>query len=255
MKIKEDLYSYNYRDGRVASVEKNGRSVLEIKRDAMTGEVTGLALPGTWETIGLDVTAERPVVESIGGKNVVSRVEKTLSEVTPASGGSKVTFEQAVNGELNPTIKLGDQLIAWNPATKKIVKDGEWTYDIKPGAGPFDNAAIGRNNAKSQSEFWHRDNAKGEEIVQGIDGSKKVTTWFTSGNLAGRLRKRTKTVDGKTTVAYRPIYDETAKITRMIVHDKMFAPYTDDKGGFRLIPWEEFQSKVTNENFTKRNAL
>ena len=143
MKIKEDLYSYNYRDGRVASVEKNGKSVLEIKRDAMTGEVTGLALPGTWETIGLAATAERPVVESIGGKNVVSRVEKTLGEVTPASGGAKVTFEQAVNGELNPTIKLGDQLIAWNPATKKIVKDGEWTYDIKAGAGPFDNAAIG----------------------------------------------------------------------------------------------------------------
>jgi len=256
MKIKEDLYSYNYRDGRVASVEKNGRSVLEIKRDAMTEEVTGLALPGTWETIGLAVTAERPVVESIGGKNVVSRVEKTLSEVTPASGSDgKVTFEQTVNGELNPTIKLGDQLIAWNPATKKIVKDGEWTYDITPASSAFANAAIGRKNTKNESEFWHRDNAKGEEIVQGIDGSKKVTTWFTSGNLAGRLRKRTKTVDGKTTVAYRPIYDETAKITRMIVHDKMFAPYTDDKGGFRLIPWEEFQTKVTSENFPKRNAL
>jgi hypothetical protein len=210
MKIKEDLYSYNYRDGRVASVEKNGRSVLEIKRDAMTGEVTGLALPGTWETIGLAATAERPVVESIGGKNVVSRVEKTLGEVTPASGGgSKVTFEQAVNGELNPTIKLGDQLIAWNPASKKIAKDGEWTYDIKPGAGPFDNAAIGRENAKNQSEFWHYDGAKGQEIVQELGGARKVTSWFISGKLAGKVRNK---VDENGHILQKNIYDEFGRL-------------------------------------------
>ena len=214
MKIKEDLYSYNYRDGQVASVEKNGKSVLEIKRDAMTGEVTGLALPGTWETIGLAATAERPVVESIGGKNVVSRVEKTLGEVTPASGGGKVAFEQTVNGELNPTIKLGDQLIAWNPATKKIVKDGEWTYDIKPGAGAFDNASIARENATNQSEFWHRDNAKGKEVVQGIDGSKKVTTWFTSGKLAGKVRSEVAYLNDMQISSKSKVYDELGRIIR-----------------------------------------
>jgi hypothetical protein len=199
----------------VASVEKNGRSVLEIKRDTMTGEVTGLALPGTWETIGLAATAERPVVESIGGKNVVSRVEKTLGEVTPASGGGKVAFEQAVNGELNPTIKLGDQLIAWNPASKKIIKDGEWSYDIKPGAGPFDNAAIGRENARNQSEFWHRDNAKGEEIVQGVDGNKKVTTWFISGRLLGMPRSTELYVSGES-FQKKYIYDDRGNLLRLM---------------------------------------
>ena len=215
MKIKEDLYSYNYRDGRVASVEKNGKSVLEIKRDAMTGEVTGLALPGTWETIGLAATAERPVVESIGGKNVVSRVEKTLGEVTPASGGGKVAFEQAVNGELNPTIKLGDQLIAWNPATKKIAKDGEWSYDIKPGAGPFDNAAIGRENARNQSEFWHRDNAKGRKIITTLDGITKTDSWFTSGVLSGKLRKVEEFRNGVSSIVSNISYDERGRIIHM----------------------------------------
>ena len=209
MKIKEDLYSYNYRDGRVASVEKNGRSVLEIKRDTMTGEVTGLALPGTMETIGLAATAERPIVESIGGKNVVSRVKKTLGEVTPASGGGKVAFEQSVNGELNPTIKLGDQLITWSPATKKIIKDGEWTYDIEPGAGPFDNAAIGRENATNQSEFWHYDGAKGQEIVQGLEGARKVTSWFISGKLAGKVRNK---VDENSHILQKNIYDEFGRL-------------------------------------------
>jgi hypothetical protein len=214
MKIKEDLYNYNYRNGRVASVEKNGRSVLEIKRDAMTGEVTGLALPGTWETIGLAATAERPVVESIGGKNVVSRVEKTLGEVTPPSGGGKVTFEQSVNGELNPTIKLGDKLITWSPANKKIVKDGEWTYDIKPGAGPFDNAAIGRENARNQSEFWHRDNAKGEETMLQADGTKRTVRWFSSGSLAGKPRTIVHSVNNSLVQFAKYSYDEWGNMIR-----------------------------------------
>ena len=220
MKIKEDLYSYNYRDGRVASVEKNGRSVLEIKRDAMTGEVTGLALPGTWETIGLAVTAERPVVESIGGKNVVSRVEKTLSEVTPASGSDgKVTFEQTVNGELNPTIKLGDQLIAWNPATKKIVKDGEWTYDITPASSAFANAAIGRKNAKNESEFWHYDGGKGIEIVRKLDGTQTTTSWFTSGKMVGALRKRVETANGKERTIYQASFNENGNLFREVLEN------------------------------------
>jgi hypothetical protein len=146
---------------------------------------------------------------------VVSRVEKTLGEVTPASGGGKVTFEQAVNGELNPTIKLGDKLITWSPATKKIAKDGEWTYDIKPGAGPFDNAAIGRENTRNQSEFWHRDNARGEEIVQGIDGSKKVTTWFVSGKLAGKRRSIVEAKsDGTSITLLKLSYDEEGRVNR-----------------------------------------
>jgi YD repeat-containing protein len=231
MKIKEDLYSYNYRNGRVASVEKNGKSVLEIKRDAMTGEVTGLALPGTWETIGLAPTAERPVVESIGGKNVVSRVEKTLGEVTPASGGGKVTFEQAVNGELNPTIKLGDQLIAWNPATKKIVKDGEWTYEIKPGAGPFDNAAIGRENARNQSEFWHHDVTQGKENIVDSHGQNSTRKWFTSGKLLNKERSLNLTsAAGQQLYSFKASYDENGRLVNYIEDRDVYVLTYDQQG-------------------------
>jgi YD repeat-containing protein len=232
MKIKEDLYNYNYRNGRVASVEKNGRSVLEIKRDAMTGEVTGLALPGTWETIGLAATAERPVVESIGGKNVVSRVEKTLGEVTPASGSDgKVTFEQTVNGELNPTIKLGDQLIAWNPSTKKIAKDGEWTYDIKPGAGPFDNAAIGRENARNQSEFWHHDVTQGKENIVDSHGQNSTRKWFTSGKLLNKERSLNLTsAAGQQLYSFKASYDENGRLVNYIEDRDVYVLTYDQQG-------------------------
>ena len=145
---------------------------------------------------------------------MVSRVEKTLGEVTPASGGGKVTFEQAVNGELNPTIKLGDQLITWNSATKKIATDGEWTYDIKPGAGPFDNAAIGRQNAKNQSEFWHRNNTKGEETMLQADGTKRTERWFSSGSLAGKPRTIVHSVNNSLVQFAKYSYDEWGNMIR-----------------------------------------
>jgi YD repeat-containing protein len=215
MKIKEDLYSYNYRDGRVASVEKNGKSVLEIERDAMTGEVTGIALPGTWETISLAATAERPVVESIGGKSVVSRVEKTLGEVTPASGGGKVAFEQAVNGELNPTIKLGDQLIAWNPASKKIAKDGEWTYDVKAPSAFGENAFISRRNTKNQLESWGQNDVSGVTKIRDVDGVNMSFYRFTSGNLQGKLRK-IEFFSSQGSAQQRFYYDDQGRPTRIL---------------------------------------
>ena len=214
MKIKEDLYSYNYRDGQVASVEKNGKSVLEIKRDAMTGEVTGLALPGTWETIGLAATAERPVVESIGGKNVVSRVEKTLGEVTPASGAAKVTFEQAVNGELNPTIKLGDQLITWNSATKLIISDNAWMYNIRPSLVEWFNASIARKNKSNQEELWFYDASTGKETVETADGHRIINAWFTSGILSGKKRYTEERKDNRTTIS-KYIYTESGRLERI----------------------------------------
>ena len=49
---------------------------------------------------------------------------------------------------------MGDRLIVWNGTNQLIVKDGEWTYDIKPNEeNPWGNAAIGRTNANGEKEF------------------------------------------------------------------------------------------------------
>jgi YD repeat-containing protein len=121
-------------------------------------------------------------------------LQKSLAKLTFHDGTTK-EYEFAVNDNLEPTVRIiggsQERLISWNPLAKQILKDGDWAYDIKPGEGLFANAAIGRTNEKGQREFWFYNGPKGEEIVHSFDGSSKITSWFTSGKLAGKLRQIT----------------------------------------------------------------
>ena len=117
---------------------------------------------------------------------------------------------------MRPTLKIGDRLIVWDAGSRHIVKHGEWTYTItEPDEKyPLDNAAIGRKNAKGQTEFWHRDGRNGQEITQGVDGVRKIRTWFTSGILAGKVRKAVEVAGEKTATIYRAAYDENGRLLR-----------------------------------------
>ncbi len=236
----------DFRDGRIVSMDLKGRK-LQIERTVdgtvalKEGSSTLLAVQkgltkeglemkwGNGEILGITQVA-RPLVEVIGGRAVIGRTVESLGAITRGNG-EKRTWEYAVDEKLRPSLKQGDRLITWNPTTRHIVTDADWTYDIQPGEGPRDaNAAIGRTNAQGQKEFWHYDKAKGEEIVQGIDGVKKITTWFTSGKLSGLLRKvsvRTPSGELKTE---NNVYDEEGKILRQNTTDSV-AYYAPDGSG------------------------
>ncbi|MBE2203558.1 MAG: hypothetical protein IAE94_04405 [Chthoniobacterales bacterium] len=208
MHLKDRKFDFLYEGNRVSEIREGNLPVLRVEKEAITGEVTGFRLADNRQ-IRLE-RSQRPRVQVINNQNLVGGMDQSLSKITHADGTVR-TIEYAVDDKLNPTMKLGDRLIVWNPASKTIIKDGGWTYDIKSGAGLFDNAAIGRKNAKNQSEFWHRDGAKGEEIFQGIDGVKNVTSWFTSGQLAGRMRQSAE--------RYRQAYDEHGNLMRQFLGD------------------------------------
>ena len=228
MQLKERKFDFLYEGNRVSEIREGNLPVLRVEKEAITGEVTGFRLADNRQ-IGLE-RSQRPRVQVINNQNLVGGMDQGLSKITQADGSVR-TIEYGVDDKLNPTMKLGDRLIVWNPASKKIVKDGDWTYDIKPGAGPFDNAAIGRRNAKNQSEFWHRDGAKGEEIVQGIDGIKSVTTWFTSGYLAGAIRKKEEISRGAGRLVFLASYDESGKLIRETMSNgDINRIYYDEKG-------------------------
>ncbi len=211
MRLKDDNFNYVYRNGRVASVEKNGRSILQVKSDDKTGDVSGISLPASRDEIVLDISGERPIIESVAGRNVVSRIEKTLAEVTN-SAGHKEAFRQLVNDEMLPTIKTEDTMIAWSAESRKIISDTTWSYDVKAGFGPFDNAAIGRRNAKQQTEFWHNDSTKGTEVISTADGRTVVTKRFTSGIIAEKVRTVFEIRNGVQSVLFKARYGEDGSL-------------------------------------------
>lgn len=117
--------------------------------------------------------------------------------------------------EINPILKFPDREIVWDAATRKVIRDGVWTYSIKPGSTPEANAAITRTNMRNQKEFWHRNEAKGEEISEDIDGVRKITTWFTSGRLRGRTRKEEEIENGMTKSFCKYSYNEKGQLIRI----------------------------------------
>ena len=133
------------------------------------------------------------------------------------------------------------------------MKDNDWTYDIKADEkNPLAFAAIGRKNRQGQSEFWHKDDARGTETIQTLDGVKKVKSWFTRGVLAGKPRKIEETKEGQTTTTYRAAYDENGKLIREVVGQQqgVATVSTYDEGRLKAIqyPNGELESYVYTKN-------
>jgi YD repeat-containing protein len=198
---------------------------MTLEQDQATGLAKSIQIGDQKYQLAYD---GKPRIENVQGQNLVGGVEPSLHQITypQEQGGKKETYDFAVTEKILPDLKITDtegkeRMIVWG-LDGRMLQDGEWSYDIKPGSDPKGNAAIGRTNAKNQREFWHRDLAKGKEIVQGIDGVKKVTLWFISGKLLGRVRQSN---DG-----YRQEYNEHGYLIRQHLGDT-FVEYHRSQNG------------------------
>jgi hypothetical protein len=214
MQLKNEKFDYAYKGNQVESIQMNGRTILEVKSDDKTGNVTGISLPNTRELIGLQQTGSRPRIELDGEGRIVSRLDKTLSEVTK-SDGSKERFEFGVDAQRNPTMQLNNTTVVWNSATKKVTREGGWDYRINPAANLFEKAYVERQNEKGKVELWHYNGAKGEEVVQGLDGVKKVRRWFTTGILMGQTKEVSLSRRNGEKASRKNIFDELGRIARI----------------------------------------
>ena len=209
-----------------AALKQGASTLLAVQRSPLREEIELHVGQNRKLMVGY---ASRPIIEVVAGQPVVRMQVKSLGSITAEGGTSRRTWDYAVDEKLNTTMTIGKRKIVWSPTTRYALADGEWKYEIKPGEGVRDNAAIGRTNAKGQNEFWHHDKAKGEEIVQGIDGVKKVTSWFTSGKLSGKIRKYETFKNGERTNAHSWIYDDKTRLVRETVDDQIITCAYDEK--------------------------
>jgi len=191
---------------RVTEIREGGTTRLVVKWNG-ANELAAIEANGQEITFG---RGDKPRIQNTAGQNVVAAIDRSLTCVAVV-GGLEKTYEFGVNDKLNPTFKTGDRLIVWNPATKLGLSDGGWSYQIMP--DPENGyAAIGRKNANGQSEFWHKNRNKGIEIVEGLDGIRKITTTFVNGKLAGSIRKVVEERQGKSEIRLQNSFDEQGRL-------------------------------------------
>jgi hypothetical protein len=157
---------------------------------------------------------------------VVAGIERCVGAVTGSGRVGDASYEFAVDEKRFPTLTVKvagkpDREIAWDPATRLIVRDGEWTYEIEGGGNPVANAAIGRVNGAKQREFWHWDGPSGRETVRSANGVERTRHWFVS----GPLRNQTRRVEENGKVLYRYSFDALGRPFRV----------TSDSGGMQVI--------------------
>jgi hypothetical protein len=233
---------------RPIGITENGISRLALTRDDKTGLMSSLELNGKKYLFGYD---GKPRVENVGGQNLVGGVEPSLHQITypQEMGGKKETFDFAVSEKMLPNLKITDtngkeRMIVWG-LDGRMLQDGEWSYDIKPGSDPKGNAAIGRTNPQKQMEYWFRDEEKGVETTVALDGTKREESWFTSGVLAGKVRYETnENTNIKTSTKY--CYLDNMQLAKVIRYKNQKLSDIDsivyDKNGLIL--------KITRNQFT-----
>lgn len=215
---------------RVVEVSEGGKVHLKAVVDSSSGLITGLEFNN--RRIGIELES-RPIVQNVNGQNLVASMVPSLRRLTGIPSGPK-EYSYALDGKLQPTLKIAgkpDRILTWNPATKLITSDSGWSYTIKPGKDISANAAIRRVNQSGATESWYYDRARGMETEQGLDGVKRVTTYFTSGVLAGKLRRIAETAGGATRIARELSYNEKGELVRETSPDGTAIGYTYNDNG------------------------
>ncbi len=187
---KNKTINLEYTGGRVSEVKEGSSTLLKVDVNPNTNQVTGFTAQGKNYKIEQD---RRPRVQMVNGQNLIGGMDSSLSKLIFPNGHQK-SYEFAVDQKIEPTLKITDsgtvRSFSWNPSTKLIKTDNDWTYKITPnGENPLANAAIGRKNAKGQEEFWYRDARKGREESHELDGTVRIESWFVNGILQGKVRK------------------------------------------------------------------
>lgn len=206
-----------YSGDRVAEIRENGQAKLTVAY----GDTGGLAESFTFGGKRIVIAhTEKPRVERILNRNVVSGMDQSLRGFSNDSGFIGDRFEYATGSDLAPTMTIttdhGGRTIAWDPATKLITTDGPWVYKITPPEDRSATAAIERVNQSGKSELWSVNPGKGLTTMRGEDGVTRMFSSFTSGKLAGLPRSvAVMGAANKEIVTDQWSYDESARLLRM----------------------------------------
>ncbi|MEI9896999.1 MAG: hypothetical protein WDN28_24855 [Chthoniobacter sp.] len=227
-----------YSGKKVTEIREKGATKLTVEFDPVNGNARSLSFNGRQVTID---RAEKPRVEAVAGQNVIAGMDSSLHALS-SQGVELTEFQFSVNEKIQPQIKIigangRTRTMVWDPATKRVIADGAWIYNITPGEHSWDNAAIGRANPSGRSEYWFVDGSRGQEIVQGSDGVRTVTTRFITGVFAGKVRKIEQLKDGKTQIVATNNYDENGRLIKEF-KDGVTRTFDLDQFGRRTRQWE-----------------
>jgi YD repeat-containing protein len=250
LKVQKDQHN------QPVGITVNGITRLALTRDEKTGLMSSLQINGKKYLFGYD---GKPRIENVGGQNLVGGVESSLHQITypQEMGGKKETYDFAVTEKMLPDLKITDtegkeRAIVWG-LDGRMLQDGEWSYKITPPPNPKTTAAIERKNTEGKSEFWNKDEERGEEVSINLGGVKITTTRFTSGNLTNKIKSKISSIclNKKERIfdAYKAYYNENGDLIRENLNNSIHSYDRDEEGKIT----KEYENKNLIKEITYKN--
>jgi hypothetical protein len=238
---KNRVLSYKYEGPVATEVDVDGKPFVRVDNNSTSGAAQDVVI-GVQK---VDITfAQRPRVMTKLTENLVTGFDPCLSQLAWGDG-KKEKFNFDTDKSLNPTlaVDLGKSAtlnFTWDAETRRILTDDCWTYHVTPGTGGEIYPTIARRDRNGATESWQIDLGIGQEITKHLDGMTVVRSWFTTGKLAGKVRKlQLLGSDGKVTAETTTSYNEDGQVIRQLTtglpqksfsydHQGMLVEYSND---------------------------
>ena len=214
MVCEEGDFEIKY-DGRAASkIVSKGKVLLEVVRKPGADEQSvTLRFAGGGQVVA---TCRPFAAPPSADKTAANAADATVppTEMRLASlklqNGKTVAFEYGGDA-YSAFFKANGSKWTWHVGTGKIASHDEWTYVVEDGDGG--GAHLTRHHSDGRRELNFYDAKSGRHVRQMEDGSRFESQTFTSGPLAGRRTRWTKTTraDGSFTRTDFA-YDETGRM-------------------------------------------
>jgi len=232
-----DGWVANYVSGKLSQF-KNGTETLVYSRSdkndgvtvSLNGKVvasinvnkTGAVLNFQYQNYTIPFS-ERPFIEIINEKRVISKIGTSLGGIVKNADGSSTqmyAFEYGVSKDLQPTVsvkKAGEsgQQFTWDAKTGSLISDDYWSYSIEPNPSPDSNTPIVRLRSiadPEKGEFFNENPSTGVTLTQINSGPIIRTTRHTSGLLRGKIRRVEELNSGNVKTLSERTYDEKGKL-------------------------------------------
>jgi hypothetical protein len=209
---KNRTLTYKYNGPVATEVDIDGKPFLQVETNTATEVAENLLLNGQKIDVAL---APRPRIQTASAQNLVTGFDLSLNHLQWPDGKRETFTFATTDKTLDPTLAIThpDQTqrhLTWDPTTRQIKSDGDWTYHLTPGS----HVVLSRTDLTKGTESYHDDPTLGTTTVQNIYGVIEITSRFTSGPLAGRVRRTDRKIGNKIECVYSASYDESGRLVR-----------------------------------------
>jgi len=214
---KNRTLSFKYNGPAATEVDVDGKPVVQVESDSSTGVAKDLIIGGQKVDIAL---APRPRIQAVLNQNLVTGFDQSLSQLQWPDA-KKESFAFGTDNSLTPTLAIThtdetQRNFSWDPTTRQIKTDGDWTYTFEPAFQNSSCLGIRRTDAEGQFEYFANDPSRGKTVEKTLSGNlTTIYIFVNAGVLNGEVRKKEVQVNGATQTVYEADYDEAGRMTRL----------------------------------------